>query len=66
MFERVATLVAIPDIMHDPRVFALLTDKKDNRNGEEAEKYYSKLNHFDLKLKIGKYYLTPNSKICKN
>src|SRR5215510_8552461 len=41
MFERVATLVAIPDIMHEPRVFALLTNKKDNRNGEEAEKYYS-------------------------
>ena len=57
MFERVAILVAIPDIMHDSRVFALSTDKNHNRSGEEAEKYYSKLNHFDLKLKIGKYYL---------
>ena len=57
MFERVATLVAIPDIMHDSRVFALSTDKNHNRSVEEAEKYYSKLNHFDLKLKIGKYYL---------
>src|SRR5215813_14539220 len=28
MFERVATLVGVPDIMHDPRVFALSTDKK--------------------------------------
>jgi len=57
MFERVAILVAIPDIMHDSRLFALSRDKNDNRRLEEAEKYYSKLNDFDLKLKIGKYYL---------
>jgi len=57
MFERVAILVAIPDIMHDSRLFALSRDKNYNRSVEEAEKYYSKLNDFDLKLKIGNYYL---------
>src|ERR671921_22930 len=55
MFERVAILVAIPDIMHDSRLF-------DETGGhiqgtEEAEKYYTKTDDFDLKLKIGNYYL---------
>lgn len=57
MFERVAILVAIPDIMHDPRVFTLSTDKDNNQSISEAEKYYFKINDFDLKLRIGKYYL---------
>ena len=57
MFERVAILVAIPDIMHDSRVFVLSKDKNHIQSVEEAEKYYPKLNDFDLKLKIGKYNL---------
>jgi ribonucleoside-diphosphate reductase alpha chain len=57
MFERVAILVAIPDIMHDSDLFTLSKDKIHNQSIEEAEKYYPKLNDFDLKLKIGRYYL---------
>ena len=57
MFERVAILIAISDMMHDSRIFTL--SKETNRSMElgEAEKYYSRLNDFDLKLRIGKYYL---------
>ena len=57
MFERVAILVAIPDIMHDSRLFVLSKDNNHNQSVEEAEKYYPKINDFDLKLKIGKFYL---------
>ena len=55
MFERVSILVAISDILHDTRVFH-------NAGGYtqsiiEAENYYSKLDYFDSKLKIGNFYL---------
>src|ERR687892_564768 len=55
MFERVAILVAIPDIMHDSRLFDLIGGHI--QGTEEAEKYYTKTDDFDLKLKIGNYYL---------
>jgi ribonucleoside-diphosphate reductase alpha chain len=55
MFERVAILVAIPDIMHDSRLFDL--EGRHTQNIEEAEKYYAKIDDFDLKLKIGDYNL---------
>ena len=55
MFERVAVLVTIPDILHDTKIFSL-TDGF-SQNIEEAEKYYSKIDDFDMKLKIGDYYL---------
>ncbi len=55
MFERVATLVAIADIMHDQQVFSLTGGYK--QDAEEAEKYYSKLADFDMKLKLGEQYL---------
>jgi ribonucleoside-diphosphate reductase alpha chain len=55
MFERVAILVAIPDIMHDSRLFDLAG--RHTQNIEEAEKYYAKIDDFDLKLKIGDYHL---------
>ncbi len=55
MFERVAVLVAIPDIMHDSRLFDLAGSHI--QNIEEAEKYYAKVEDFDLKLKVGGYYL---------
>src|SRR5919205_1116731 len=54
MFERVAILVALPDILHDSQVFNLAGGH--NQNIEEAEKYYAKIDDFDLKLKIGDYY----------
>src|ERR671911_739689 len=55
MFERVAILVAIPDIMHDSRLFDEIGGHI--QGTEEAEKYYTKTDDFDLKLKIGNYYL---------
>jgi ribonucleoside-diphosphate reductase alpha chain len=55
MFERVAILVAIPDILHDSRLFDLVG--RHTRDIEEAERYYSKIVDFDLKLKIGIFYL---------
>ena len=55
MFERVAILVAIPDIMHDSRLFDVIGGHI--QGTEEAEKYYTKTDDFDLKLKIGNYYL---------
>src|SRR5438093_6994554 len=55
MFERVAILVAIPDILHDPRCFNLASGHV--QSIEEAEKYYAKIDDFHLKLKIGEYYL---------
>jgi ribonucleoside-diphosphate reductase alpha chain len=54
MFERVAILVALPDILHDSQLFNLAGGH--NQNIEEAEKYYAKIDDFDLKLKIGDYY----------
>jgi ribonucleoside-diphosphate reductase alpha chain len=55
MFERVATLVAIADVMHDPAVFNLAGGHA--QNIEEAERYYSKLDDFDNKLHVGAFYL---------
>src|ERR671919_481718 len=55
MFERVAILVALPDVLHDSQLFNLAGGH--NQNIEEAEKYYAKIDDFDLKLKIGDYYL---------
>src|ERR687884_781315 len=55
MFERVAITVAIADILHDPAVFNL--SGSHTQSVEEAERYYSKLDDFGYKLKIGKYYL---------
>src|ERR671931_99325 len=55
MLERVAILVAIADMIHDSQVFNL--DGGYIQDIEEAEKYYSKIDDFDLKLKIGDYYL---------
>ena len=55
MFERVATLVAIADMMHDPAVFNLTGGY--TQTIEEADRYYAKLDDFDSKLHIGGYYL---------
>ncbi len=55
MFERVATLVAIADVIHDPAVFAVTGGY--SQNLQEADRYYGKLDDFDNKLHIGSYYL---------
>jgi ribonucleoside-diphosphate reductase alpha chain len=55
MFERVAILAAMPDIMHDSHLFDLVG--RHIQEIEEAEKYYAKIDDFDMKLKIGNFYL---------
>ncbi|MDQ4100660.1 MAG: adenosylcobalamin-dependent ribonucleoside-diphosphate reductase [Thermoproteota archaeon] len=55
MFERVATLVAIADVMHDSSIFTPAGGY--TQNTEDADRYYSKLEDFDSKLHIGNYYL---------
>lgn len=55
MFERVAILVGIGDILYDAQIF----DKSGNiaQNTEEARTYLEKLDNFDYKFKIGEYFL---------
>jgi ribonucleoside-diphosphate reductase alpha chain len=55
MFERVATLVAIADVMHDSSIFTPAGGY--TQNIEEADRYYGKLEDFDNKLHIGSHYL---------
>jgi len=55
MFERVAILVGVGDILYDSQVF----DKAGNlsQNTDEATAYIAKLDSFDYKFKIGEYFL---------
>lgn len=55
MFERVAILVALSDVLHDQTIFHLGGNY--NQNISEATSYYNKISDFDLKLKIGSFYL---------
>ena len=55
MFERVATLVALADVIHDPQVFNLAGGHA--QDIEEARKYFAKIADFDSKFKIGEYWL---------
>ena len=55
MLERVSILVALADVIHDSQVFSL--DGGHVQNIEEAGKYYSKIDDFHLKLRIGDYYI---------
>jgi ribonucleoside-diphosphate reductase alpha chain len=55
MFERVAILVGIADIIRDPFVFHI--EGGYTQNVEEAARYLEKLDDFDYKFKVGKYYL---------
>ncbi|EIJ65349.1 ribonucleoside-diphosphate reductase, adenosylcobalamin-dependent [Candidatus Nitrosopumilus salaria BD31] len=54
MFERVAILVGIGDILYDSQVF----DKSGNtkQDIDEAESYLEKLDAFDYKFKVGDYF----------
>ncbi|MDH3341684.1 MAG: adenosylcobalamin-dependent ribonucleoside-diphosphate reductase [Nitrosopumilus sp.] len=54
MFERVAILVGIGDILYDSKVF----DKSGNikQDVEEAKSYLEKLDAFDYKFKVGNYF----------
>ncbi len=55
MFERVAILVAIPDMLRDQRVFVLDGDFKQDLSGIES--YLDKLDEYDNRYAIGKYKL---------
>jgi ribonucleoside-diphosphate reductase alpha chain len=55
MFERVAILVGIADIIRDPSVFQI--EGGYTHNIEEAARYLEKLDDFNYKFKVGKYYL---------
>ena len=54
MFERVAILVGIGDILYDSQIF----DKSGNntQDVEEAKSYLEKLDAFDYKFKVGDYF----------
>ena len=55
MFERVSLLVAIGDLLRDSVIFS--KEGGINQNVEEARSYLGKLDDFDYKFKLGKYYL---------
>lgn len=55
LFNRVATHFAIADILYDNQVFEQDGDYNVDLSG--AESYYSKLENFDNKFHIGKYYI---------
>ena len=54
MFERVAILVGIGDILYDSQIF----DKSGHstQNTDEAKSYLKKLDAFDYKFKVGNYF----------
>jgi ribonucleoside-diphosphate reductase alpha chain len=55
MFERVAILVGIGDILYDSELFS--KEGNISQDAEEARRYLAKLDDFDYKFKIGTYYL---------
>ena len=55
MFERVAILIAIGDLLYDNSLFT--KDGNSKQNTDEAHSYLEKLDSFDYKFKIGDYYL---------
>ena len=55
MFERVAILVGLGDILYDPQFFDKSANTK--QDIDEAKSYLDKLDAFDYKFRIGEYYL---------
>jgi ribonucleoside-diphosphate reductase alpha chain len=55
MFERVAILVALADLLRDNSIFT--KDGNITQNVEQARSYLGKLDDFNYKFKIGDYYL---------
>lgn len=55
MFERVAILIGIGDLMYDSEIY--VKDGNIRQNVEEARSYLEKLDSFDYKFKLGAYYL---------
>jgi len=55
LFERVAILIGIGDLLHDSSVFNAAGTTP--QNIEEAKEYLTKLDQFNYKFKIDEYYL---------
>ena len=55
MFERVAILIGIGDLLHDDQIYSNPGNLQ--QDVTEAEEYLSKLDQFNYKFKIGDYYL---------
>ena len=55
MFERVAILIGIGDLLHDDQIYSNPGNLQ--QDVTEAEEYLSKLDQFNYKFKIGNYYL---------
>ena len=55
LFERVAVQVGLGDILYDPTLFE--RDGSQSQDTAKAESYLEKLDNFDNKFSIGKYYL---------
>ena len=55
LFERVAVLIGIGDLLHDSSVFNVAGNTP--QNVEEAKEYLTKLDQFNYKFKIDEYYL---------
>ena len=55
MFERVAMLVGVGDVLKDPSVFNV--EGGHVQNVDDATRYLDKHDDFNYKFKIGKYYL---------
>ena len=55
LFERVAMLITIGDLLHDNSIFS--KDGNITQDISEAEEYLTKLDGFDYKFKIGERYL---------
>ena len=55
MFERVAVLVGVGDLLYDSQIFDKSASSK--QDVDEAKSYLEKLDAFDYKFKIGGYYL---------
>ena len=55
LFERVAVLVAISDMLRDNELFTV--EGNTSQNTDEAIEYLKKLDDFNYKFKIGTYYL---------
>ena len=55
LFERVAILIGIGDLLHDSSVFNASGNTP--QNIDEAKEYLAKLDQFDYKFKIDEYYL---------
>ena len=55
LFERVAVLIGIGDLLHDSSIFNATGNTP--QNVEEAKEYLTKLDQFNYKFKIDEYYL---------